>query len=107
MLDVRPSEEYVAGHIAGAISLPLEQLEARLGELDPGVEVVAYCRGPLCLLAPEAVATLRAQRLRARCLEDGFPEWRQAGLPVAAGTSPLGDTRVSEQHFVPETQNRE
>ncbi len=83
VLDVRPAEEYAAGHIPGAISLPLEHLEARLGELDPGLEVVAYCRGPLCLLAPEAVATLRARGLRARCLEDGLPEWRQAGLPVA------------------------
>ena len=86
VLDVRPVEEYAAGHIPGAVSLPLEHLEARLGELDPGLEVVAYCRGPLCLLAPEAVATLRAQGLRARCLEDGLPEWRQAGFPVAAGT---------------------
>jgi rhodanese-related sulfurtransferase len=85
VLDVRPAEEYVAGHIPGAISLPLEHLEAHLGELDPSLEVVAYCRGPLCLLAPEAVATLRARGLRARCLEDGLPEWRQAGLPVATG----------------------
>ncbi len=83
VLDVRPVEEYAAGHIPEAISLPLEHLEARLGELDPSLEVVAYCRGPLCLLAPEAVATLRARGLRARCLEDGLPEWRQAGLPVA------------------------
>ena len=88
VLDVRPVEEYAAGHIPGAVSLPLEHLEARLDELDPGLEVVAYCRGPLCLLAPEAVATLRARGLRARCLEDGLPEWRQAGLPVA--THPAG-----------------
>ncbi|MHB1781218.1 MAG: ArsR/SmtB family transcription factor [Acidimicrobiales bacterium] len=85
VLDVRPREEYAAGHIAGAISLPLEHLEARLDELDPTVEVVAYCRGPLCLLAPEAVATLRGRGRPARCLEDGMPEWRRAGLPVAAG----------------------
>jgi rhodanese-related sulfurtransferase len=86
VLDVRPVEEYAAGHIPGAISLPLEHLEARLDELDPSVEVVAYCRGPLCLLAPEAVASLRARGLRARCLEDGLPEWRQAGLPIVTGT---------------------
>ncbi len=85
VLDVRPAEEYAAGHIPGAISLPLEHLEARLGELDPDLEVVAYCRGPLCLLAPEAVSTLRARGLRARCLEDGLPEWRQDGLPVTTG----------------------
>ncbi|MHB1939987.1 MAG: ArsR/SmtB family transcription factor [Candidatus Dormibacteria bacterium] len=87
VLDVRPVEEYAASHIPGALSLPLEQLEARLDQLDPDLEVVAYCRGPLCLLAPEAVAMLRARGLRARCLEDGLPEWRQAGLPVAAGAA--------------------
>ena len=86
MLDVRPEEEYAAGHIPGACSLPLEHLEARLDELDPDLEVVAYCRGPLCLLAPEAVTLLRARGRRARCLEDGLPEWRQAGLPVEAGS---------------------
>ena len=86
VLDVRPVEEYAAGHIPGAVSLPLEHLEARLDELDPDLEVVAYCRGPLCLLAPEAVALLRARGRRARCLEDGLPQWRQARLPVAVGT---------------------
>ena len=85
VLDVRPAEEYAAGHIPGARSLPLEHLEARLDELDPSLEVVAYCRGPLCLLAPEAVALLRGRGRRARCLEDGLPEWRQAGLPVEEG----------------------
>jgi rhodanese-related sulfurtransferase/DNA-binding transcriptional ArsR family regulator len=85
VLDVRPVEEYEAGHIPGAVSLPLEHLEARLDELDPAVEVVAYCRGPLCLLAPQAVATLRQRGQRARCLQDGMPEWRQAGLAVAVG----------------------
>lgn len=86
VLDVRPAEEYEAGHIPGAISLPLEHLEARLDELDPAVEVVAYCRGPLCLLAPRAVAALRERGRSAHCLQDGMPEWRQAGLPVATGT---------------------
>lgn len=85
VLDVRPAEEYLAGHIEGALSLPLEHLEARLAELDPAIELVAYCRGPLCLLAPEAVGLLRKHGLQARCLEDGMPEWRQAGLPVAVG----------------------
>ncbi|MDE3070379.1 MAG: rhodanese-like domain-containing protein, partial [Acidobacteriota bacterium] len=87
VLDVRPPEESEAGHIPGAISLPLEHLEARLDELDPAVEVVAYCRGPLCLLAPQAVAALRERGRAARCLEDGMPEWRQAGLPVATGAA--------------------
>ena len=87
VLDVRPEEEYVAGHIPGACSLPLEHLEARLDQLDPDLEIVAYCRGPLCLLAPEAVTLLRARGRRARCLEDGLPEWRRAGLPVEVGSN--------------------
>lgn len=86
VLDVRPTQEYQAGHIPGAISLPLEHLEARLDEFDPQVEIVAYCRGPLCLLAPQAVATLQQHGRQARCLEDGMPEWRQANLPVAVGS---------------------
>ena len=90
VLDVRPAEEYSAGHIPGARSLPLEHLEARLCELDPDLEVVAYCRGPLCLLAPEAVSLLRGRGRRARCLEDGLPEWRQAGLPVEEGVDTDG-----------------
>jgi len=88
VIDVRPSPEYDAGHIPGAVSMPLEHLEARLGELDPGVEVVAYCRGPLCLLAPQAAAVLSSRGWQARCLEDGMPQWRQAGLPVAVGAGP-------------------
>ncbi len=86
VLDVRPTEEYEAGHISGAISLPLEHLEARLDEFDPEVEIVAYCRGPLCLLAPQAVVTLREHGRQARCLEDGMPEWRRANLPVTVGS---------------------
>ncbi len=88
VLDLRPAEEYRAGHIAGALSLPLEELEARLAELPAGIEIVAYCRGPFCALAPLGVALLRRHGLRARRLEDGFPEWRFAGLPVAIGPSP-------------------
>ncbi len=89
VIDVRPIEEYELGHIPGAVSVPLEHLELHLEELDPAVEVVAYCRGPLCLLAPQAVATLRNHGREARCLEDGMPEWRQAGLPVAHGVEVL------------------
>ena len=88
VIDVRPSEEYEAGHIPGALSLPLEHLEARLEEIGTNVEVVAYCRGPLCLLAPQAVAILRRRGMNAQRLEDGMPEWRQAGLAVALGTEP-------------------
>ena len=88
VVDVRPAEEYEAGHIAGALSLPLEQLKARLDELGSGLEIVAYCRGPLCLLAPQAVSLLRSRGLNARSLKDGMPEWRRANLPVALGAEP-------------------
>lgn len=82
VLDVRPSEEYASGHIPGALSVPLDELADRLGELPEGVEVVAYCRGPYCVFAPRAVEELRGRGFRARRLEEGFPEWRLAGLPV-------------------------
>ena len=87
VLDVRPTEEYAAGHIPGARSIPLDQLEARLGELPKRAEIVAYCRGPFCVLAPEAVAVLRSHGRRARRLHDGLPEWRRAGLPVTTGAT--------------------
>jgi rhodanese-related sulfurtransferase/biotin operon repressor len=82
VLDVRPAEEYAAGHLPGAINIPIDELEARLGKLPRKREVVAYCRGPYCLMSFEAVAKLRSRGLKARRLEDGFPEWRAAGLPV-------------------------
>ena len=82
VLDVRPPEEYQAGHVPGAINVPLNELEAHLAELDTDHGIVAYCRGPHCILAFEAVARLRKQGFNAARLEDGFPEWRQAGLPV-------------------------
>jgi rhodanese-related sulfurtransferase/DNA-binding transcriptional ArsR family regulator len=82
VLDVRPPEEYAAGHVSGAINVPLAELEKHLKELNPEQEIVAYCRGPHCVLAFEAVARLRQQGLRARRLEDGYPEWKTAGLPV-------------------------
>ena len=81
--------EYRAGPIAGALSLPLEELEALLAELPAGIEIVAYCRGPFCALAPQGVTLLRRRGLRVRRLEDGFPEWRLAGLPVTVGSSPM------------------
>ena len=82
VLDVRPIEEYAAGHIPGAMSVPLTDLEERMQQLPEGVDVVAYCRGPYCVLAPEAITRLRAAGFIALRLEDGFPEWRRAGLPV-------------------------
>jgi len=82
VLDVRPADEFALGHLPGAINLPLSELQSRLEELDPAREVVAYCRGAYCVLSFEAVAALRARGLKARRLEEGYPEWRAAGLPV-------------------------
>jgi rhodanese-related sulfurtransferase len=82
VLDVRPAEEYAAGHIPGAVSLPLEELEQRLAELPRDREIVAYCRGPYCVMALDAVDQLRARGLRAVRLEEGVPDWRARGLPV-------------------------
>jgi rhodanese-related sulfurtransferase len=84
VLDVRPAEEFAAGHIAGALGIPIGELEARLKELPRRREVVAYCRGPYCVYADEAVRLLRAHGRKARRLHEGFPEWRAAGLPVEA-----------------------
>lgn len=86
VLDVRPREEYAAGHIAGALSVPLSELPQRLAELPQDRRVVAYCRGPYCVLAAEAVRLLRERGLEAVRLKDGYPEWRDAGLPVENGT---------------------
>ena len=88
VLDVRPAEEYRAAHIAGAVSVPLKELETRLGRLSKDREIVAYCRGPYCVLAPEAVKVLRARGYRAVVLEDGVSEWRAQGLPVAEAEAP-------------------
>jgi rhodanese-related sulfurtransferase/DNA-binding transcriptional ArsR family regulator len=88
ILDTRPASEYVAGHIPGAISVPVDDLKQRLQQLTKGKEYVAYCRGPYCVYADRAVELLRAHGRRARRLLDGFPEWRAAGLPVASGVQP-------------------
>ncbi len=96
VLDVRPRVEFAAGHIQGARSIPLDELEARLAELPEDAEVVAYCRGPYCVYAHEAVRRLRASGRRARRLEDGWPEWRLADLPreteMPAAASPKETT---------------
>lgn len=88
VLDVRPEDEYSTGHVPGALNITLAELESRLSELPSGHEIVAYCRGPYCVLSFEAVAALRAHGLNVRRLEEGFPEWRVAGLPVEINSAP-------------------
>jgi rhodanese-related sulfurtransferase len=88
VIDVRPSAEYSAGHVAGARSIPIERLAASIKDLPRKFEVVAYCRGPFCVFADDAVRMLRRRGRRARRLEDGFPEWQRAHLPVDSATSP-------------------
>jgi rhodanese-related sulfurtransferase len=87
VLDVRPPAEFAAGHIAGSRSVPIGELRKHLRALPKDVEVVAYCRGPYCAYADEAVRELTKKGFRASRLSDGFPEWRRAGLPVAVGGS--------------------
>ena len=84
VIDVRPAEEYAAAHIPGAVSIPLGDLPARLDKLPPGSEIVAYCRGAYCVLAPDAARLLRARGRAARHLAEGMLEWRLDGLPVEA-----------------------
>jgi rhodanese-related sulfurtransferase/DNA-binding transcriptional ArsR family regulator len=87
VLDTRPPREYAAGHIAGAISVPVDDLQRRLRQLPRGKEYVAYCRGPYCVYADRAVEILRSNGRKARRLREGFPEWRAAGLPVELSPS--------------------
>jgi ArsR family transcriptional regulator len=86
VLDVRPADEYAAGHIPGALNATLAELERVLPRLTPDMEVVAYCRGPYCVYAYQAVAALRHLGIHARRMDGGLPEWREDGLPVLAGT---------------------
>jgi rhodanese-related sulfurtransferase len=83
VLDVRPEDEYAAGHVPKAVNIPLRELKRRLRQIPRNREVIAYCRGPYCVLAFEAVAILRQRGFKVRRLEDGYPEWRAAGLPTA------------------------
>ena len=85
VLDVRPADEFAAGHLPNAVNIPLKELKRRLRDIPKECEIVAYCRGPYCVLAFEAVALLRKQGYTARRLEEGYPEWKAAGLPVAEG----------------------
>jgi len=84
VLDVRPEDEFAVGHLPGALNIPLAELERRLSELPADREVIAYCRGPYCVLSFEAVSALRARGYLVRRLEDGYPEWKAAGLPIEA-----------------------
>ena len=84
ILDVRPEDEYGLGHLPGALNIPLRQLEQRIAELPREQEIIAYCRGPYCVLSFEAVAALRTRGFKVRRLENGFPEWKAAGLPIEA-----------------------
>ena len=87
VIDVRPEDEFALGHVPGARNIPLGDLKRYLSKLDRKTEIVAYCRGPYCVMSFEAVAQLRKLGFRARRLEDGLPEWKAAGLPVQTGTS--------------------
>lgn len=87
VIDCRPPEEYAAGHVPGARSIPLPELRRRLAELSPDTEIVAYCRGPYCVMAVEALEILHRHGFRARRMEGGFPDWREAGLPVERSPS--------------------
>ena len=91
VLDVRPEVEFEAGHIAGARSVPITELRRQLRALSKDAEVVAYCRGPYCVYADDAVRELNRRGFRARRLIDGYPEWKRAGLPVAVGNERNGD----------------
>ena len=87
VLDVRPEDEFALGHVPGAVNVPLSALKRRFSEFDRSREIIAYCRGPYCVLSYEAVAALRAKGFKVRRLEDGLPEWRAAGFPVAEGSA--------------------
>jgi rhodanese-related sulfurtransferase len=94
VLDVRPEDEFALGHVPGAVNIPLADLHRRLADLSPDQEIVAYCRGAYCVLSFEAVAALRARGFKVRRLQDGFPEWRVAGLPVETGPAAIASASV-------------
>ena len=87
VIDVRPADEFAAGHLPYARSIPVTELKKRLSELPRNKDIVAYCRGPFCLMAKDAVTLLRKKGFRAGRLEDGVTEWRSAGLPVVSGAA--------------------
>ncbi|HEV7293407.1 MAG TPA: metalloregulator ArsR/SmtB family transcription factor [Devosia sp.] len=85
VLDVRPADEFSAGHLPGALNFEIDELEARLSQISPSREVIAYCRGPYCVLSHQAVAALRAKGYEVRRMAEGFPEWKAAGYPIETG----------------------
>jgi rhodanese-related sulfurtransferase/DNA-binding MarR family transcriptional regulator len=101
VIDVRPIAEFEAGHISGALSIPVEELKRRIGSLPKDVEVVAYCRGPYCVYANDAVRALRNHGFDARRLEDGFPEWKRAGLPILVGDARHDRRRARREPAAP------
>ncbi len=96
LIDVRPAEEFEAGHIAGALSMPLDEIKDRLADLPREREVVAYCRGPYCVMAIDAVEILKNEGFDAIRMEDGVPDWRSRGLPVEIGTASTDKLPVQE-----------
>ena len=100
LLDVRPADEFVQGHLPGALNIPSRDIEARIAELDPATEIIAYCRGPYCVLSFDAVDRLCARGFRARRFTEGLPEWRAAGLPVET-TPRRGDDRNPDEGDFP------
>jgi len=97
VIDVRPSNEFAAGHVKGAINVPVAELDRHIKELPRDREIIAYCRGPYCVLAYKAVERLRERGFRARRMEDGFPEWKAAGLPVAHSERPVVTASASRR----------
>ena len=87
VIDVRSNEEFTAGHLPGALNIPIAELKLRLAELPKRMEIVAYCRGPYCILSFEAAAQLRARGYRVRRMQDGFPQWKAEGRKVAGGVA--------------------
>lgn len=106
VIDVRPALEYEAGHIAGALSVPLEHLDERLPEVPKSRPIVAYCRGPYCVYAIEAVERLRERGYRVRRLAEGVPDWRRAGYPVAAGAEPAPRSGTAARRHSSNSQRR-
>ena len=94
VLDVRPPEEFASGHVPGAVNIPVDELERRIRELPRRKEVIAYCRGPFCLMSFDAVQLLRKRGIKARRLQDGMPEWRTAGLPVHTAAAKASGPRA-------------